>query len=100
MQPAPTQQSGSSSTSRPPHGFVGTAEINGAPAPEGTVISVLINGNEVTSSLVLSDGEFEPIQVLGYIGEEVTFMIGDLTAAQSFEVESGELTLVTLTATN
>jgi hypothetical protein len=96
----PTRTPGASDTSRPPHVFIGTATINGQPAPEGTEITALIDGVVVASVFTQEGGEFgEELYVMGNVGKTVTFRIGDLEAAESFEVETGGVSLVTLTAT-
>lgn len=98
--PTATPGASDTGTSRPPHVFVGTATINGAPAPAGTEITALIDGIVVASVFTLEGGEFnEELYVMGNVGETVNFRIGDLAAAESFEVETGGITLVTLTAT-
>ncbi len=98
--PTATPGASDTGTSRPPHVFVGTATINGAPAPAGTEITALIDGIVVASVFTVEGGEFnEELYVMGNVGETVNFRIGDLAAAESFEVETGGITLVTLTAT-
>ena len=97
-QPSPTPQTTVTQDSRPPHVFVGTATINGVPAPEGTVVVALIDGVEVAQSFVSSDGSFEALYV-GNPGRTVTFRIGNVMARESFTIEVGEADIVTLTAT-
>ena len=74
--------------------------MNGSPAAEGTQVVALIDGVEVASTTVLSDGEIEPLFIVGNVGKTVTFRIGNLMADQSFTIERGELDSVTLTASN
>jgi hypothetical protein len=98
VQPTATPGGSDTGTSRPPHVFIGTATIAGEPAPAGTRITALIDGVEVASVFTREGGEFDPIYV-GNPGRTVTFRIGNLTAEESFEVETGGADIVTLTAT-
>ena len=80
----------------PPHIFVGTVTIDGLPAPEGTVVKALVNGVEV-ASVQVDDGQYLPLAVL-IPGQTVTFMVGDLTAAETFLTEVGGVNVLNLTA--
>jgi hypothetical protein len=70
--------------------------INGAPAPDGTVVTALVHGTEVGSA-VITNGEFTNLRV-GMPGETVTFRIGDLEANETATTEVGGATIVDLTA--
>lgn len=96
--PTPTPESGQGQQSRPPHAFIGTAIIGGSPAPDGTRIVAIVDGVEVAETFVTNDGEFSPLVVVGNPGRTVTFRIGSLTARESFELETGGLDAITLTA--
>jgi hypothetical protein len=77
---------------------VGAVTIDGLPAPEGTVVRALVNGIEV-ASVKVEDGKYLPLAVL-IPGETVTFMVGDLTAAETFLTKVGGVDLLNLTATS
>ena len=95
--PTPVPDLGQLSQNRPPHIFVGAVTIDGLPAPDGTVIKAYVNGVEVASVRV-EDGLYLPLAIL--IPEQtVTFMIGDLTAVESFLTEVGGVNVLNLTAT-
>jgi hypothetical protein len=86
------------SQNRPPHIFVGAVTIDGLPAPEGTVVRALVNGVEVASAQV-EDGQYLPLAVL-IPGQTVTFLVGDLTADQTFLTKVGGVDLLNLTVTS
>ena len=79
------------SQNRPPHLFVGTVTIDGSPAPEGTVVRALVDGIEV-ASVQVEYGNYLPLAIL-IPGQTVTFMVGDLTAAETFLTEVDLLNL-------
>ena len=79
----------------PPHIFVGAVTIDGLPAPEGTVVRALVDGVEVASAQV-EDGKYLPLAIL-IPGQTVTFMVGDLTAAQTSFTKVGGIELLNLT---
>ena len=85
------------SQNRPPHIFVGAVLVDGLPAPDGTVVRALVNGVEV-ASVQVEDGIFPALAVL-IPGQTVTFLVGDLTAAETFFTEVGGIDLLNLTAT-
>jgi hypothetical protein len=91
--PAPTP---AGQAQLPPHVFIGTVMIDGAPAPDGTVVTALVNSAEVGSAVV-TNGEFTNLQV-GVPGETVTFRVGDLTTNETATTEVGGATVVDLTA--
>jgi hypothetical protein len=80
----------------PPHIFIGTASIDGAPAPDGTVVTALVNGAEVGSAVV-QNGKYTNIQV-GLSGQTVTFRVGSLNAKETATTEVGGADVVNLTA--
>ena len=94
--PTPTPDLDQLSQNRPPHIFVGAVTIDGLPAPEGTVVRAWINGVEVASAQV-EDGRYLPLAIL-IPGQTVTFMVGDLTAAETFFTEVGGVNVLNLTA--
>ena len=85
------------SQNRPPHIFVGAVLVDGLPAPDGTVVRALVNGVEV-ASVQVEDGIFPALAVL-IPGQTVTFLVGNLTAAETFFTEVGGIDLLNLTAT-
>ncbi len=70
--------------------------IDGLPAPEGTLVRALINGVEV-ASVQVEDGKYPALVVL-IPGQTVTFLVGDLTATETFLTEVGGVDLLNLTA--
>ncbi len=94
--PTPTPDLDQLSQNRPPHIFVGAVTIDGLPAPEGTVVRALVNGVEVASAQV-EDGQYLPLAVL-IPGQTVTFLVGDLTADQTFLTVVGGVNVINLTA--
>ena len=82
----------------PPHVFLGSAIINGNPAPEGTVVAALIDGVTVSTVEVNASGRYVNLQV-PTAGAAVTFTIGGLPAAETATSEVGGLGFLNLTAT-
>ena len=78
--------------------FLGSAIINGDPAPEGTVVAALIDGVTVSTMEVDASGRYGNLQV-PTAGAAVTFTIGGLPAAETATSEIGELGILNLTAT-
>ncbi len=94
--PTPVPDLDQLSQNRPPHIFVGTVTIDGSPAPEGTVVRALVNGVEV-ASVKVEDGKYLPMAIL-IPGETVIFVVGGLTAAETFVTEVGGVNVLNLTA--
>jgi hypothetical protein len=70
----------------PPNRFSGTVTLNGAPAPNDTVINAFIDGNPRGSIVVESPGEYEYLCVNGSAsddGKTVTFKVCGATAEQT-----------------
>jgi len=70
----------------PPNRFSGTVTLNGAPAPNDTVINAFIDGNPKGSIVVESPGEYEYLSVSGNAsddGKTVTFKVCGATAEQT-----------------
>jgi hypothetical protein len=70
-----------------PCGFYGGVQIDGADAPEGTVISALTDGNVTATTTTTASGTYalkiaQP-EGASYAGKTVTFMIGTDTAEQT-----------------
>ena len=78
--------------------FLGSAIINGNPAPEGTVVAALIDGVTVSTVEVNASGRYGNLQV-STAGAAVTFTIGGLPAAETATSEVGGLGFLNLTAT-
>ena len=83
----------------PPHVFNGTAKIDGAFAPSGTVITALIDGF-VRGRSTVEDGGIYTLLVNQGSGTLITFMIGNLTADQNATWEQGGGTALDLTASS
>ena len=81
----------------PPHVFLGSATIDGNPAPEGTEVAALINGVAVSTVEVNASGRYGNLQV-PTAGAAVTFTIGGLPAAETATSEAGGLGILNLTA--
>ena len=96
--PAPTPTPVERAQNRPPHIFIGTVTIDGAPAPDGTVVTAIVDGAEVGSAVV-QNGEYANLQV-GVPGETVTFRVGNLTANETATTEVGGADIVNLTASS
>ncbi len=94
--PTPVPDLDQLSQNRPPQILVGTVTVDGLPAPEGTIVRALVNGVEV-ASVQVEDGQYLPLAIL-IPGQTVTFMVGDLTAAQTFLTEVGGVNVLNLTA--
>ena len=67
-----------------PHIIQGNAMIDGEPAPDGTVVTAMIDGEEVGSAAV-SNGRYSMIIDQGetgnYSGKTVTFQVGGYDTA-------------------
>ena len=72
--------------------------MDGLPAPDGTVVRALVNGVEV-ASVQVEGGKYPALAIL-ILEQTVTFLVGDLTAAQTYITEVGGLNLLNLTATS
>ncbi|HZA22103.1 MAG TPA: hypothetical protein VFA32_05785, partial [Dehalococcoidia bacterium] len=82
----------------PPHVFIGTVTVNGLPAPAGTEVTALADGQELVSTTVEPDGTYTLLvpQTEG----EVTFRVGTLTTQQRADWEQGGADMVNLTASS
>ena len=94
-----TASSANSAGLFPPHVFVGTASIDGLPAPEGTAIVALVDEKLAGSVVTGADGKFASLMVKGP-GSKVTFRIASYDAAQELTWELGGLDAVHLTASS
>ena len=86
-----------------PHGFLGSATVNGSPAANGTVVAALVDGQQVAAKSVT--GGTYPVLLVepsgeSFDGKTVTFTIGGIAAAQTFIWQQGEVTELNLTATS
>ena len=86
-----------------PHGFLGSATVNGSPAASGTVVAALVDGQQVAAKSVT--GGTYPVLLVepsgeSFVGKTVTFTIGGIAAAQTFIWQQGEVTELNLTATS
>lgn len=78
----------------PPHAFVGTVSVDGAPAADGTVVSARLEGMpEPVAQATVSGGKYV-IKIVQrgdvpYANKKVTFKIGDADAAQSATWQMG-----------
>lgn len=87
-----------------PHIFVGTATIDGNPAPDGTIVTALIDG-EVAGSATVHDGDgtYSPLSVRPVklpFGREIVFKIDSLIANQTATWERGGADVLNLTTAN
>ena len=89
----------------PPCRFHGTVQLNGADVADGTIITVIIDGDEYTTTTPAVYGpstyaiKIVPAAGAAYAeGAAVTFMIGDYTAAQTGGWETGGNIELDLTA--
>lgn len=91
----------------PPSRFVGTVTLNGATAPDGTVVTAQVNGNACGSGNV-SGGNYkvdvpaaDPAATVqcGKDGDTVTFFVNGAQAAQTGTWHNYALGQVNLTAT-
>jgi len=95
-----------------PHAFHGTVEINGSPAPMGTEVEVRgegvqtgANNNPIVTTVEGRYGSSNPLEpkliVQGDIveGSPVTFYVNGVSAGQTAEWHSGEVTELNLRAT-
>jgi len=85
-----------------PHGFLGSATVNGSPAANGTVVAALVDGQQVAAKSVI--GGSYPVLLVdpsgeSFDGKTVTFTIGGIVADQTFIWRMGEVTYLGLTAT-
>src|SRR5919106_1386656 len=82
----------------PPHVFIGTVTVNGLPAPAGTEVTALADGQALVSTTVEPDGTYTLLvpQTEG----EVTFRVGTLTTQQRADWEQGGADMVNLTASS
>ena len=100
LMPPPTPDN----VSGPPCSFYGTVTLNGAAAPSGTVITVVIEGYGYTTTVVTSGGSstysIRIPKALGiiYQGKAVTFRVGSATAIPSSVWISGDNVPVNLIA--
>ena len=85
------------SQEQPPHLFMGSATIDGNPAPEGTVVSALVNGATVGSVQVDAMGTY-PALIVPTPGVTVTFEVGGFPAAESAITEVGGASILNLTS--
>src|ERR671918_1172129 len=84
----------------PPHGFVGTATVNGLPAPVGTPVVAMIGGEQRGTTMVSNNGQYGPLLVTAGSGTEITFRIGTLTATETATWEQGALESMDLSASS
>jgi hypothetical protein len=84
----------------PPHIFVGTVEVNGLAAPQGTQVRAMVDGQQAGATTVGANGRYTNLQVAGTPGAAITFMVGNLTAQQTATWQQGELVMLNLTASS
>lgn len=90
---------------KPPCRFYGTVQLNGADVADGTIITVIIDGDEYTTTTPAVYGHSTyaiktvPSIAAAYAeGADVTFMIGDYTADLTGGWETGGNIKLDLTA--
>jgi len=100
LMPPPTPDN----VSGPPCLFHGTVTLNGAAAPSGTVITVIIEGYGYTTTVQTAAGsstysiKIPKAQGVTYEGKAVTFRVGSATAIQTSAWAKGDNVPVNLTA--
>ena len=71
----------------PPHVFVGTATMAGAAAPDGTMVTAMVDGQEAASTMVAGGAGGYTLLVdqgdMSFTGKTVTFRVGGTDAAES-----------------
>jgi hypothetical protein len=72
----------------PPHVLIGTVTENGVPAPVGRAVTASIDGVVVGSTTVEAGGGYTMLVNQG-TGTAITFMVGNLDAAQTATWEQG-----------
>lgn len=91
------------SAQTPPHRFFGAASIDGATPPDGTVVTVTIDG-EVIAETTTSRGNYaiNVVQPSGvsFTGKTVTFTVGGFAARQEPAWVLGEVTILNLSASS
>jgi hypothetical protein len=83
----------------PPHRFYGTVTCAGQPVV-GATVRAYVDGNPAESTTTDSEGRYgyDPVfLVTGTTGQEVTFTVGGVPAAESATYQSGGLTNLDLT---
>ncbi len=101
LMPEPTPDN----VSGPPCRFHGTVTLNGAPAPSGTVITVIIEGYGYPTTVVMSGGSStysrtipQAQGIASYAGKAVSFRVGSVAAVQVSAWTMGGNELVNLSA--
>ena len=83
-------------TGIPPHVFTGKAMVNGQTAPDGTMVSAMIDGQE-RGSVEVMDGKYA-LAVKAGNGTEVSFMVGDAMVMEKGEWMMGGASMMDLMA--
>lgn len=78
----------------PPNKFFGTVTIDGAPAPDGTEVTIWVGGKEGPAARVIVSGGRYDINVIqpggvSYANKKVTFKVGAAAAEQTATWEMG-----------
>ena len=101
--PSPTPVTAVASSRLTPHVFVGTARINDAAAPQGTIITAWVGGTEAASTTTTGGGgDYLLVVAQGnqsFAGETITFLVGGSSAAQTATWAQGGGSELTLSAT-
>jgi len=84
-----------------PHAFLGSATVNGSPAPNGASVAAFIDGEQVGAVSVV-DGGYPTLLIaqpegVSFAGKRVFFTIGGLPAAETAVWEQGLSTILNLT---
>ena len=82
-----------------PHTFSGSVTMDGSPAPQGTVVTIFVDGVAIASVLVDASGGYAGLQV-PMPGVTATFTVGGLPAAETGSTEAGGTSIIDLTATS
>ena len=85
-----------------PHVFAGTVSVDGAIAPDGTVVTARIDGL-LAAVAVLKDGNYtlavEPPPGVSYIGKKVIFSVGECQASPTATWQTARVDRVDLAVT-
>ena len=84
-----------------PHQFFGSATLDGATAPDGTAITVWVDGSQVgATNLVNGSYSLQVGGEDGFAGKTVVFKVAAATAEQTLDWERGGVSELNLTASS
>lgn len=90
----------------PPESYYGEVTVNGDPAPDGVVVTAVVNG-EVKDRITVENGDYggpgafeDKLAVNASEGATVEFLVGGLDTGQTDTLNPGEVTELNLTVTD